>query len=110
MEQNHQEFEPDEFDVSLSYFENVNIPERLSPDYLSDFITQIQKFKSLKNYKDVRKSYLESKVSMVPSIHTYTTLLKKHNKRLYPVVVNYDQHTLSSGTGRLLLMTSISQI
>lgn len=103
--QNHQEFEPDEFDVSLSYFENVNIPERLSPDYLSDFITQIQKFKSLKNYKDVRKSYLESKVSMLTKYPYLYNSLKKHNKALYPVVVNYDQHTLSSGTGRLLLMT-----
>ena len=80
MKQNHQEFEPDEFDVSLSYFENVNIPERLSPDYLSDFITQIQKFKSLKNYKDVRKSYLESKVSMFTKYPYLYNSLKKHNK------------------------------
>lgn len=103
--QHHREIEPDNFDVALSYFENVNIPQRFSLDYLSDFIGHVQKFKSLKSSKDVRKSYLETKVTMFTKYPYLYNSLKKHNKALYPVVVNYDQHTLSSGTGRLLLMT-----
>ena len=103
--QHHKEIKPKKFEVGLSYFENVNIPERFSLDYLSDFIGQVQKFKSLKSSKDVKRSYLETKVSMFTKYPYLYNSLRKHNKALYPVVVNYDQHTLSSGTGRLLLMT-----
>lgn len=103
--QRHKEIKPKKFEVGLSYFENVNIPERFSLDYLSDFIRQVHKFKSLKNFKDVKQSYLETKVSMLTKYPYLYNSLKKHNKALYPVVVDYDQRTLASGTGRLLLMT-----
>ena len=50
----------------------------------------------------MKRSYLETKVSMFTKYPYLYNSLRKHNKALYPVVVNYDQHTLSSGTGRLL--------
>ena len=80
MPQHHKEIKPKKFEVGLSYFENVNIPERFSLDYLSDFIGQVQKFKSLKSSKDVKRSYLETKVSMFTKYPYLYNSLRKHNK------------------------------
>ena len=82
MLQHHKEIKPKKFEVGLSYFENVNIPERFSLDYLSDFIGQVQKFKSLKSSKDVKRSYLETKVSMFTKYPYLYNSLRKHNKKV----------------------------